>query len=130
MNPDDLSLVEWLREYLREYFPGQALTVRASGMSRCRSAFAWCMRSSGSMSATTFRVPRFVRLPPLAAVGGWFGGSSGPNLDEFLAVKTPCARLGMDYVDLYQIHRWDEGTPVEETLEALDSLVRAAAPPS
>ena len=32
MNPDDLSLVEWLREYLREYFPGQALTVRASGI--------------------------------------------------------------------------------------------------
>jgi aryl-alcohol dehydrogenase (NADP+) len=34
-------------------------------------------------------------------------------------------RLQMDYVDLYQIHRWDPGTPVEETLEALDSLVRA-----
>jgi aryl-alcohol dehydrogenase-like predicted oxidoreductase len=34
-------------------------------------------------------------------------------------------RLGMDYVDLYQIHRWDAGTPVEETLDALDSLVRA-----
>ncbi len=34
-------------------------------------------------------------------------------------------RLQMDYVDLYQIHRWDPGTPIEETLEALDSLVRA-----
>lgn len=34
-------------------------------------------------------------------------------------------RLGMDYIDLYQIHRWDWTTPVEETLEALDSLVRA-----
>ena len=34
-------------------------------------------------------------------------------------------RLGMDYVDLYQIHRWDPLTPIEETLEALDSLVRA-----
>jgi len=34
-------------------------------------------------------------------------------------------RLQMDYVDLYQIHRWDPVTPVEETLEALDSLVRA-----
>ena len=32
-------------------------------------------------------------------------------------------RLGMDYIDLYQIHRWDGGTPIEETLEALDSLV-------
>jgi aryl-alcohol dehydrogenase-like predicted oxidoreductase len=34
-------------------------------------------------------------------------------------------RLRMDYVDLYQIHRWDPVTPIEETLEALDSLVRA-----
>jgi aryl-alcohol dehydrogenase-like predicted oxidoreductase len=35
------------------------------------------------------------------------------------------ARLGTDYVDLYQIHRWDPRTPVEETLEALDSAVRS-----
>src|ERR1700678_1809324 len=34
-------------------------------------------------------------------------------------------RLGMDFIDLYQIHRWDFNTPIEETLEALDSLVRA-----
>ena len=34
-------------------------------------------------------------------------------------------RLGTDYVDLYQIHRWDPVTPIEETLEALDCVVRA-----
>ncbi len=34
-------------------------------------------------------------------------------------------RLGTDYVDLYQIHRWDPHTPVEETLEALHDVVRA-----
>ncbi|WP_319460524.1 aldo/keto reductase [Micromonospora sp. RTP1Z1] len=34
-------------------------------------------------------------------------------------------RLGTDYVDLYQIHRLDPGTPIEETLEALHDLVRA-----
>ncbi len=34
-------------------------------------------------------------------------------------------RLGTDYIDLYQIHRWDEHTPIEETLSALDSLVTA-----
>ena len=34
-------------------------------------------------------------------------------------------RLGTDYLDLYQIHRFDYGTPIEETLEALDSLVKA-----
>jgi aryl-alcohol dehydrogenase-like predicted oxidoreductase len=34
-------------------------------------------------------------------------------------------RLGTDYVDLYQIHRWDYATPVEETLEALHDVVKA-----
>jgi aryl-alcohol dehydrogenase (NADP+) len=34
-------------------------------------------------------------------------------------------RLGMDFIDLYQIHRWDPNTPIEVTLDALDSLVRA-----
>ncbi|MDQ3477484.1 MAG: aldo/keto reductase [Actinomycetota bacterium] len=34
-------------------------------------------------------------------------------------------RLGTDYVDLYQIHRWDPNTPIEETLEALDEVVRS-----
>ncbi|GHC64048.1 aldo/keto reductase [Limoniibacter endophyticus] len=34
-------------------------------------------------------------------------------------------RLGTDYVDLYQIHRWDYGTPVEETMEALHDVVKA-----
>ncbi len=34
-------------------------------------------------------------------------------------------RLGMDYIDLYQIHRWDYGTPIEETMEALHDLVKA-----
>src|SRR5437879_5190080 len=34
-------------------------------------------------------------------------------------------RLGMDYVDLYQIHRWDYTTPIEETLEALHDVVKS-----
>ena len=34
-------------------------------------------------------------------------------------------RLGTDYVDLYQIHRWDDSTPIDETLEALNDVVRA-----
>lgn len=34
-------------------------------------------------------------------------------------------RLGTDYVDLYQIHRWDYGTPIEETLAALHDVVKA-----
>jgi aryl-alcohol dehydrogenase (NADP+) len=34
-------------------------------------------------------------------------------------------RLGTDYVDLYQIHRWDPATPIEETMEALHDVVKA-----
>ena len=40
-------------------------------------------------------------------------------------IDASLARLGMDYVDLYQIHRWDYGTPIEETLEALHDVVKA-----
>jgi aryl-alcohol dehydrogenase-like predicted oxidoreductase len=56
---------------------------------------------------------------------------SGPN-DRGLSRKhilssidASLKRLGTDYVDLYQIHRWDYETPIEETLEALNDVVRA-----
>jgi aryl-alcohol dehydrogenase-like predicted oxidoreductase len=57
--------------------------------------------------------------------------SSGPNgggLSRkaiFTAIDASLRRLGTDYVDLYQIHRWDYGTPIEETLEALHDVVKA-----
>ena len=41
------------------------------------------------------------------------------------AIDASLRRLGMDYVDLYQIHRWDYATPIEETMEALNDVVRA-----
>ena len=41
------------------------------------------------------------------------------------AIDDSLRRLGTDYVDLYQIHRFDYGTPIEETLEALDEVVKA-----
>ena len=40
-------------------------------------------------------------------------------------IDASCTRLGTDYVDLYQIHRWDPHTPIEETMEALHDVVRA-----
>ena len=41
------------------------------------------------------------------------------------AIDASLRRLGMDYVDLYQIHRFDSDTPIEETLEALHDIVKA-----
>jgi aryl-alcohol dehydrogenase-like predicted oxidoreductase len=41
------------------------------------------------------------------------------------AIDASLKRLGTDYVDLYQIHRWDYDTPIEETLETLNDVVRA-----
>src|SRR4051812_33774769 len=41
------------------------------------------------------------------------------------AIDASLRRLGTDYVDLYQIHRWDPETPIEETLLALHDVVRA-----
>src|SRR5688572_23056915 len=40
------------------------------------------------------------------------------------SIDASLRRLGTDYVDLYQTHRWDSETPIEETLEALNDLVR------
>jgi aryl-alcohol dehydrogenase-like predicted oxidoreductase len=41
------------------------------------------------------------------------------------AVHASLRRLGTDHIDLYQVHVWDDGTPIEETLATLDSLVKA-----
>ncbi|KAF9161465.1 hypothetical protein DFQ26_004514 [Actinomortierella ambigua] len=43
----------------------------------------------------------------------------------FQAVDASLKRLDLDYIDLYQIHRFDEFTPIEETMEALNDLVRS-----
>lgn len=60
-----------------------------------------------------------------------FGSArSGPNRQGLSRkailreVEASLRRLGTDHIDLYQIHRWDPATPIEETLDALDHLVR------
>jgi aryl-alcohol dehydrogenase-like predicted oxidoreductase len=51
------------------------------------------------------------------------GGLSRKHL--LSAIDASLERLQMDYVDLYQIHRWDSRTPIEETIEALHEIVRS-----
>lgn len=51
------------------------------------------------------------------------GGLSRKHIME--AIDNSLRRLGVDYVDLYQIHRWDYDTPIEETMEALHDVVKA-----
>lgn len=51
------------------------------------------------------------------------GGNSRKALMQ--AIDDSLRRLGMDYVDLFQIHRWDDAAPIEETMEALHDIVKA-----
>jgi aryl-alcohol dehydrogenase-like predicted oxidoreductase len=55
-------------------------------------------------------------------------GANGRGLSRkhvLASIDASLRRLRLDYVDLYQIHRWDPLTPIEETMDALDDVVRA-----
>ncbi len=60
-----------------------------------------------------------------------FASRRAPNIGGlsrkaiFHEIDASLMRLGMDHVDLYQIHRWDAHTPIEETMQALHDVVRA-----
>ena len=53
----------------------------------------------------------------------WDAGNSRKNIMR--SIDASLTRLGTDYVDLYQIHAWDHHTPIDETLSAMDDLVRS-----
>jgi aryl-alcohol dehydrogenase-like predicted oxidoreductase len=91
------------------------------------------MYSKGLSEEITGRLlPRFLsRDEMVVATKVYFPmtpGANGRGLSRkhvLAAIDASLARLGMDYVDLYQIHRWDDHTPIEETMEALHDVVRA-----
>jgi aryl-alcohol dehydrogenase-like predicted oxidoreductase len=73
-------------------------------------------------------VPREEVVIATKVNGRMHPGANGQGLSRksiLSEIDNSLRRLGTDYVDLYQIHRWDYETPIEETLEALHDVVRA-----
>ena len=91
------------------------------------------MYSGGSSEEITGRALRDMarREEIVVATKVFFPWRNSPNTGFlsrkalFQSIDDSLKRLGMDYVDLYQIHRFDPGTPVEETMEALHDIVKA-----
>jgi aryl-alcohol dehydrogenase-like predicted oxidoreductase len=89
--------------------------------------------SGGASEVATGRlVPKFIARDEVVIAtkvnGQMTPGPNGRGLSRkhiLSAIDASLQRLGMDYVDLYQIHRWDPRTPIEETMEALHDVVRA-----
>ncbi len=89
--------------------------------------------SKGASEVATGRLlPKFLSRDEMVVATKVFmpmtPGENGGGLSRkhiLSAIDASLDRLGMDYVDLYQIHRWDPRTPIEETMEALHDVVRA-----
>jgi aryl-alcohol dehydrogenase-like predicted oxidoreductase len=89
--------------------------------------------SAGSSEEITGRALRdFARRDEIVLATKVHGrmrpGPNGAGLSRkaiMTGIDASLARLGTDYVDLYQIHRWDPSVPIEETLEALHDVVKA-----
>jgi 1-deoxyxylulose-5-phosphate synthase len=91
------------------------------------------MYSGGASEIVTGRLLRKLvsREEVVVATKVFYPTTPGPNgrglsrKHVLAAIDASLERLGMDYVDLYQIHRFDPETPVEETMQVLDEIVRA-----
>src|ERR1019366_7824511 len=89
--------------------------------------------SGGASEVATGRLlPKFLTRDELVVATKVFmpvsPGENGGGLSRkhiLSGIDASLTRLGMEYVDLYQIHRWDDRTPIEETMEALHDVVRA-----
>ncbi len=73
-----------------------------------------------------FGVSEDLSVDAPTARGRFHPNASGLSRKHIMhAVDASLQRLGTDYIDLYQIHRWDRTTPIEETMEALHDIVKA-----
>ena len=91
------------------------------------------MYAGGASERVTGRLVRklITREEAVVATKVFYPTTAGPNggglsrKHVLAAIDASLARLQTDYVDLYQIHRWDPATPIEETMEALHDVVRS-----
>ena len=91
------------------------------------------MYSEGASEIATGRLlgKLLSRDEVVVATKVYFPMTAGPNgrglsrKHVLAAIDASLARLGLEYVDLYQTHRWDPYTPIEETMEALHDVVKA-----
>ena len=89
--------------------------------------------SAGASEVATGRLLRGLLPRDELVVATKVHGAMGPGPNArglsrkhiLAAIDASLERLGMDHVDLYQIHRWDPHTPIEETMQALHDVVRA-----
>jgi aryl-alcohol dehydrogenase-like predicted oxidoreductase len=89
--------------------------------------------SGGASEVATGRLlPKYISREEVVVAtkinGAMTPGPNGRGLSRkhiLSGIDASLGRLGMDYIDLYQIHRWDPHTPIEETMEALHDVVRA-----
>jgi aryl-alcohol dehydrogenase-like predicted oxidoreductase len=91
------------------------------------------MYAGGASEIVTGRLLRRLigRDEVVVATKVFYPTTAGPNgrglsrKHVLSAIDASLTRLGLDYVDLYQVHRWDPTTPIEETMEALHDVVKA-----
>jgi 1-deoxyxylulose-5-phosphate synthase len=82
--------------------------------------------ATGKLLSKYFSREEVVVATKVHGVMGLGENERGLSRKHILAgIDASLRRLGLDYVDLYQIHRWDTRTPIEETMQALHDVVRA-----
>ena len=121
------------REWVLEWDDSAPLIRRAveAGINFFDTADMYSLGASEEITGRAIREFGMRREDTVIATKVFYAMSNAPN-DRGLSRKHIMAsidaslkRLGVDYVDLYQIHRFDTETPIEETLEALNDVVRA-----
>src|ERR1700735_3388498 len=120
------------REWVLDEDPAQPI-VRAAADGGINFYDTADVYSAGASETATGRLlgKMFTREEVVVATkvhGDTMPGPNGRGLSRkhiLDSIDASLERLDMDYVDLYQIHRWDPRTPIEETMEALHDVVRA-----